>query len=363
LSAAFSFSAGILPSVIGIWWLKKRASHIAAGVLSNLGSSTALFLISFTTGGVTSAVLPWLLIPILGCYIQLGKLSGNLLVIYTVSLYSMIGLYAFLGLPTFYELPFSQSSQSYLFFIVINFVLSAGIISVGILVYSRQFEKAYRSYQESEKKVKELNESLYLLAHVDELTGIYNRRALLEIANNEIRRATRSRGHLLLLKNYSYENSSESQNNTEVQFKATRRIKDYIGALSVALLDIDHFKKINDTFGHDVGDQVLVQFAKTLKQSFRETDVVGRYGGEEFVVIFPETSAELAKMALEKLSANLKSNPIHLNDGRTLPVTFSGGYTELPHKNETFDELLKRCDLALYQAKESGRNCLVLGSC
>ncbi len=123
------------------------------------------------------------------------------------------------------------------------------------------------------------------------------------------------------------------------------------GKLSFILLDIDHFKKINDTFGHPTGDAVLRKVAFTLKRSFRQIDTIARYGGEEFAVIMPETSSDQALVAIERLRKNLASLTFGKLD---IKVTLSGGLYE--YKGETAAEVISLADELLYRAKKAGRN-------
>ena len=124
---------------------------------------------------------------------------------------------------------------------------------------------------------------------------------------------------------------------------------------TLAVMDLDHFKQVNDRHGHQTGDQVLMDFARIVQQSMRRTDRLYRYGGEEFVLLLPQTPAHSAGLALEKLLVSIRSR-LKSPDG---PVTVSIGVATLRAGEEAAD-LLNRADAALYQAKESGRDCLVL---
>jgi two-component system cell cycle response regulator len=127
-----------------------------------------------------------------------------------------------------------------------------------------------------------------------------------------------------------------------------------VGAL---LLDIDHFKKINDSFGHDVGDEVLREFAVRLATNVRAVDLPCRYGGEEFVVIMPETSLEDAGRIAERIRLHVGSSPFRVSNGREiLSVTISVGVASSQGAHDTPESLLKRADEALYEAKQTGRN-------
>ena len=126
--------------------------------------------------------------------------------------------------------------------------------------------------------------------------------------------------------------------------------------VSVALADIDFFKRINDTFGHDAGDAVLKEFALRFASNTRPTDFACRLGGEEFLVIMPATGGDVAALAAERLRQQVAASPFRLRDGGGLDVTVSIGVATAGPEDQTADDLIKRADLALYQAKSEGRN-------
>ncbi|MBF0530081.1 MAG: GGDEF domain-containing protein, partial [Deltaproteobacteria bacterium] len=167
---------------------------------------------------------------------------------------------------------------------------------------------------------KRLQKKLQQQATTDELTGISNRHHFLELAHSELKRAIR-------LKH----------------------------PLAIVLLDIDHFKQINDTYGHATGDRVLVAFTKVCLKKIREIDVFARFGGDEFVLLLPETNNTHAYDAMERVRLGLTAQPIDF-DGRPVSITISAGVSGLKSDQETFDALLSRADQALYRAKEGGRN-------
>lgn len=165
-------------------------------------------------------------------------------------------------------------------------------------------------------------------AKVDSLTGLHNRRWLEEMYTRELNRSNAGNLHL-----------------------------------SAFMLDIDHFKKINDTYGHLVGDQVLIAVSKAILQCLRPTDMPVRYGGEEFTIFLPGTSIENAKVVGERLRATVESMKIPLLDKKDfISVTISVGFTERKD-GDSVETIIKRADDALYNAKESGRNrvCVNLG--
>lgn len=158
-------------------------------------------------------------------------------------------------------------------------------------------------------------------AYSDYLTGLANRRYFLEQAEKELARAQR----------YNLE-------------------------LSILMLDIDHFKRVNDTFGHKVGDVVLRKLAEVCRATLRNVDITGRIGGEEFAILLPETGAQSAMEAAERLRVALAASQVKLNGGLPLHFTVSFGVTTLDEKETNIDMLLNQADQALYQAKSEGRN-------
>jgi two-component system cell cycle response regulator len=134
----------------------------------------------------------------------------------------------------------------------------------------------------------------------------------------------------------------------------------YGHAFSVALLDIDHFKHINDTLGHKAGDDVLKRLAQELRRASRASDLVMRWGGEEFLFVFPGTGLAQAAAVVERFRAQLASSPVLLEAGGSgVPVTISGGVSET-QSGDTIETLVQRADQGLYKAKETGRNRLLM---
>jgi diguanylate cyclase (GGDEF)-like protein len=169
---------------------------------------------------------------------------------------------------------------------------------------------------------KDLELRLQELALTDELTKLRNRRYLLEAGATEIARAQR-----------------------------------FSRSLSLVMLDIDHFKRINDEFGHAMGDSTLQAFANILKQHCRASDVVARTGGEEFVILLPETSLEEAGEYAESLRKNVQAASI-VTPRNVMRITISLGVSSLNDRCSNLDELMKCADRALYHAKSRGRNCV-----
>ena len=131
------------------------------------------------------------------------------------------------------------------------------------------------------------------------------------------------------------------------------------GSLAVFLADIDHFKKVNDTYGHDAGDMILREFASRLRGTARAVDIACRYGGEEFVVLMPQADLEAARIAAERLRTAVGDAPFRLPNGESQSVTVSIGVA-LFEAGDTPDVVLKRADEALYAAKSGGRNLVMV---
>jgi diguanylate cyclase (GGDEF)-like protein len=170
-----------------------------------------------------------------------------------------------------------------------------------------------------------MENELKRLAATDPLTGADNRRSFLEKAAYELLRSQR-----------------------------------YEHAFALLMLDVDHFKSVNDTYGHKWGDQVLKAIvAKSLK-TLRDTDLFGRIGGEEFAIILPESEAEAALEVGERLRQALSEISISSDKG-SIKITVSIGLAMMEAGNDTLEAILERADAALYKAKQAGRNKLVRG--
>lgn len=161
-------------------------------------------------------------------------------------------------------------------------------------------------------------------AITDALTGVYNRRGMFRLG--------------------------------EYEFDRARRIS---RPFSLMMFDLDHFKMINDQFGHAVGDQVLHFLARRCHQNSRSTDLIARYGGEEFVVLLPETNYETAYIIAERQRQSIMNMPF-VTDAGPLHVTISAGVAEA-NSADTLSTLIEKADKALYSAKNNGRNCVVVG--
>ncbi len=128
-------------------------------------------------------------------------------------------------------------------------------------------------------------------------------------------------------------------------------------ALSLILADLDHFKQINDTYGHTAGDRVLAAVAAGAKRAIRNIDLCTRYGGEELAILLPQTSMERAREVAERLRRSFEAARVEV-DGRVIAVTASFGVASFPTSTGRHDSLFSSADKALYEAKRAGRNCV-----
>jgi diguanylate cyclase len=128
--------------------------------------------------------------------------------------------------------------------------------------------------------------------------------------------------------------------------------------LTAALIDLDDFKRINDSLGHAIGDLALIHVTELARSVLRASDIIGRWGGEEFMLLLPDTGLAAAQQALERLQQSLRQQPLRVAD-QTLTLTFSGGLTHCS-ADEDCDTMLQRADSALYAAKRAGKDCVMV---
>ena len=183
----------------------------------------------------------------------------------------------------------------------------------------QELEEAKRSIKKKDIELKAILAQADEVSHTDALTFLPNRRQVINSLQKEVHRAER-----------------------------------YQTSLSISMLDIDHFKGINDSYGHAVGDQVLLQLANMLREGIRESDMVGRYGGEEFLILLPNTKLKKAAELAVRLCQYVKGTDIDV--GNKTNLTVSVGVAEYKHGEETWQKLLSRADMALYEAKNTGRD-------
>lgn len=195
-------------------------------------------------------------------------------------------------------------------------------IQINALRSRDELRSTQQKVQESEARIRELELELQNtsnLVRYDQLTGTLNRRGLEEMFEKE-----------------------------------TARSKRHDTLLCVGLLDIDNFKKLNDTMGHDTGDEALIHLAAVCRDTLRPQDTVARYGGEEFIVLLPETPLDDAVSALTRLQREL-TKKFFMHDNEKVLITFSAGVTQMT-ADDTQASVIKRADEAMYKAKQTGKN-------
>lgn len=203
-----------------------------------------------------------------------------------------------------------------------NFFLGFMCVMTGVLAYLNE---------ERDRRIFQLERELEHLANCDSLSGAFNRRYFEETARDEIERAHR----------YKY-------------------------PLSLLMMDADHFKRINDTYGHAVGDKAIRAIAEIGQGIFRSSDLLARMGGEEFAVLLPETDSDGARQIAERLQEKLRFNDISTDNATAeipdfFTLTISVGVSSLK-RDDTVETLLQRADAALYEAKNQGRNRVVISA-
>jgi diguanylate cyclase (GGDEF)-like protein len=185
-------------------------------------------------------------------------------------------------------------------------------------------QKANEQLRADMEKIEQLKEELREQAIHDPLTGLYNRRYLNETLARELARVEREKA-----------------------------------PLSIIISDVDHFKMINDTYGHSLGDKFLVEIANLMKNHARGSDIVCRYGGEEFLLVLPGTTISSAAKRAEEIRQKCTEIIIQ-HKGKDLKVTMSFGMATYPDHGKESEEIIAKADKALYRAKAQGRNCTVM---
>lgn len=234
-----------------------------------------------------------------------------LLALYTVLTYSLV-----MGVLHWQQPEAWSWAQEWL----LGLTLLLSLLTYAVL--GREVAVLRAAYRCKNQELRHAMQRIEELAVTDELTGLYNRRYLMQMLEQQLALANRE----------------------GLPF-------------ALAFIDIDHFKSINDQYGHSAGDQVLVEIAQLLKKSVRQVDVVARYGGEEFVVLLNGQTLEAARNSLQRLCQQIRSRRFSAWD---LPLTVSVGVTDYSF-GEDADALLNRADMLLYEAKGSGRNRIMAG--
>ncbi len=296
----------LVANLVSLWCIAAHHMQIAAKTQVAAMVLAAGWGVLFS-GGITSPLLIWLLIP---------SLMAGFIINWQWSAIIGAGYLGYVALITWYighiemlnEFDGNLAAQSQLAFLCTFSALAVGVAYSFIVVCS--LKGLLRESLERETR--------------DYLTGLKNRRYLFTRATEEVSRSAR-----------------------------------YGNALSVLVIDIDHFKSINDRYGHPCGDEVLKAFATRLRATVRDSDIVSRIGGEEFVVLMPETSTAWALKASDRICRMAREIECHADTGESVSMTVSIGVSALEAgENNSFECLFTQADKALYTAKSDSRNCV-----
>ena len=316
--SAISLSTLILINVL--WWYGVLRSGLnlrfkdpaltLPQIMSALTVIAGAYAITGPVHGSTMMLLALVLVfGIFNMKAQAARIAGA----YTVVLMGVTITYKCITEPAFYPVRLE----------IAHFVLVAAIVPT-ISALAAQLSNLRAKLQAQKEELSQAVQRIQILATRDDLTGLFNRRHMMDVLTQHQKRLVRSGHHRFCL----------------------------------AILDIDHFKRINDTHGHGVGDEVLREFAATLQRALRDTDVLARWGGEEFLLLINDTSPDLAIIGVDRARELLAAGPLlpHMPD---LKVTFSAGLTGYDDVEE-LNTCIDRADQALYRAKSEGRDRTVI---
>ncbi len=298
--------------------LRQTAGGIPAWPLAAVLMPVTVAFVATLSFLMSTDNLPWtttiFMAALLGTFIVLPERlgTGTLVSIAAIAVYMVC---------TYLVVPETTPARMTVFGMILALPAGVGFIAAHrIQIASREAFAALEHAERELSRRKQLETELRRTAATDPLTGVFNRRHYLPLFQREFERALR-----------------------------------YRQPLALCLLDLDHFKRINDTYGHAAGDTALRTIADICRSELRETDVLGRLGGEEFVVLLPNTTAENAKAAAERIRARLAATEI-VEGGQRFRVSTTIGVTELRPGDRQIDDLIQRADHALYAGKEAGRN-------
>ncbi|MCQ2488618.1 MAG: GGDEF domain-containing protein [Clostridia bacterium] len=267
-----------------------------------------------TVGGITSSMPTYFVVGIVFSVLMIDNKKIDII----IAFFSYAWYFLIMQLDQKYEIAarFSVlSGKSFYLDAYLDFVVASACIAVLVKILAISFER-------QQEKTNDLLDQMEELSIKDPLTGAYNRRFLIRYLESSIA------------------NAKEKGTN-----------------IAIVMFDIDKFKRINDDYGHLVGDEVIKVLANSLMSACRDYDIVSRYGGEEFILVMPGASEEIAIKRAEQIRMSFKD--IKISGGIDRPVTISGGVAELTVSMQTPEDFIKSADDNLYVAKETGRNKIV----
>jgi diguanylate cyclase (GGDEF)-like protein len=342
----------LTPMIVVVWrLLEKGIPKIPNKIIfeATLFSLTLIFIGIYAFSGkheqLQFLISPLLLLS-LGIYaaIRFGVLGAT----FTVTIVAMLAVYQL----TREIYPYSTTSVQQAVWLTQEYLALISVVSVGLAILMREINNQRRALEEKEYALRMHNSTLE--------SHVYDRTLLLEKANNALHEANIQLAHIA-----SVDELTGIANRQHFRTEAQRelnRLKQDNQTASMILIDLDYFKRVNDTYGHGAGDFVLQSIAEPIRQSLRPKDLLGRMGGEEFFILLSETDLNSATNIAERIRLALESLVLNY-DGNLIKITASMGVAELnKHENwsnlEDLDDLTRRADQALYRAKEHGRNCV-----
>jgi diguanylate cyclase (GGDEF)-like protein len=258
-----------------------------------------------------------------------GKYKFKVKAINNEGIWSEEAVLSFVIKTPFWRTPWFIAGEvlSVIFILILIYRLRLGYLEKQRIKLKRLVDEKTAELNEKIIQIEKLKKKAELMAITDELTGLYNRRFFIEVINKEIKRAER-----------------------------------YQEKLGLLLIDLDHFKNVNDKFGHQAGDKVLKELAQILKNSVRKTDIIARYGGEEFVIILINPEKSFARDVAERIRERVENHSFKINS-KSVRMTISIGISFYPAEKKPdvdYNELIKLADHALYEAKRRGRNKVII---
>ncbi len=366
---AFSFIAAVFIIITYIYYLKKNPDYLdflkTANGIFQLAVCLSLMIFMRITknvnvGSTIIIIIQYLLF--IFCLLYTGE-EGILFIF--VSLIPYLAVYlkgAIRGL--IWLCPFAAT---FLFILVLagnNILIKTehkievlgymffGFINLGIFAVV----SVYRIEQSTgiiKNQLKEITE----MSKIDYLTSVLNKRAFMEILDRERKRTIR---HNSWIERRSEEIPEDGIDQDEIEYRdAVDSLKGYLSTFSIVIMDLDRFKDVNDKYGHLFGDDILSAIGEELlqKKLLRENDIVGRFGGEEFIMLLPETNSEQAFVVAERIRERIAVRSYIYENIKSVSITVSMGISEMLISDKDSEDVIKRADRALYGAKESGRNC------
>lgn len=319
LIAGMLMSNAIIYTLLRTGWNKKRADP-ALAFPQVLAAQTWIAGAYAITGTPHAGVLPLLALVLVFGMFNLSTRQTRVASLYTVIAMGVIIVYKTITDPLVYAVKL----EWVYFFIVVTIMPTISLLALQHSSIRDRVRAQKRDLEAKNAALEAAFARIEQMATHDEMTGLANRRHMVRVVAEHAQRHARL-GHRFCL----------------------------------VMLDLDAFKSINDTYGHGVGDNVIRSFAREARQAMRETDVISRWGGEEFLILLSESPPQDSSIGLGRLRISLV-NAVVCDSTPHLRIQFSAGIAEY-RPSETIEQTIERADRALYQAKASGRNCTVLG--